>query len=59
MMKKGGRSVNQHQEENREKLKDILCILSLLETDMEQQKGQEIYLRVVKHIHRIIQEVEV
>ena len=48
-----------YQEDNREKIKDVLCILSLLESDMEQQKGEEIYLRVVKHIHKMILEVEV
>ena len=48
-----------YQKENREKLKEILCILSLLEMDMEQQKGEELYLRVVKHIHKMIRKIEI
>ena len=50
--------MNQYQEENREKIKDVLCILNLLEADMEQQKEHEIYLRVIKLMHRLISEVE-
>ena len=49
--------MKQHLEVDGEKIKDILCIMNLLETDMEQQNAEEVYLRVIKHIHKIMNEV--
>lgn len=46
-----------HLEEGGEKIKDVLCIMNLLESDMEQQNVEEVYVRVIKHIHRIMSEV--
>lgn len=50
--------MNQYQEENKERIKEILCILTLLEADMEQQKEEELYLRVVKHIHNMMRNIQ-
>lgn len=40
-----------------EKLQDIISIISLLETDMEQEKAAEVHIRTVKVIHRMISEL--
>jgi len=40
-----------------EKLQDIISIISLLETDMEQEKAAEVHIRTVKVIHKMILEV--
>ena len=43
--------------ETNEKLKDILSVISLLENDMETQKAEEIHIRAVKLIHKLLYEV--
>jgi len=40
-----------------EKLQDIISIISLLETDMEQEKAAEVHIRSVKVIHRMILDI--
>lgn len=40
-----------------EKLQDIISIISLLETDMEQEKAAEVHIRTVKIIHKMISEL--
>ena len=41
----------------KEKIKDVLCIMNLLESDMEQQKIEETYIRVIKHLHELMREI--
>lgn len=40
-----------------EKLQDIISIISLLVTDMEQERASEIHIRIIKIIHRMISEL--
>ena len=40
-----------------EKLQDIISIICLLEADMEQEKAEEVHIRTVKIIHRMILEM--
>ena len=41
-------------EEISEKLQDALSIISLLENDMEAQKAEEIHIRAVKVLHKLL-----
>ncbi len=40
-----------------EKLQDIISIICLLEADMEMEKAEEVHLRTVKVIHRLLIDV--
>lgn len=55
----GGKNMNTELNENKEKVKEIICVLNLLESDMEQQKVDELYVRVVRFVCRMIREIEV
>lgn len=37
-----------------EKLQDIISLISLLEADMEMEKAEEVHLRTVRVIHRLL-----
>lgn len=42
-------------EEIRERLQDIVSMLCVLEADMEQQKAEEVHLRMIRIIHRMVE----
>ena len=43
-------------EEFKEKLKNIVSIIGLLESDMQQQKAEDIHIRAVSVVHELLHE---
>lgn len=44
-------------EDFKEKLKNIICILSLLEADMQQQKAEDVHIRTISVVHELLSEL--
>ena len=44
-------------EDIREELQDVLSLVSLLESEMEMRKLDDIYIRTTKVIHKMVKEV--
>lgn len=44
-------------EETKEKLQDALSIISLLKSDMDMQKAEEVHQRTVRLIYKMVSEI--
>ena len=44
-------------EETKEKLQDVLSIISLLKSDMDMQKAEEVHQRVMRLLYRMVSEI--
>ncbi|MEE0919716.1 MAG: hypothetical protein U0L56_06790 [Lachnospiraceae bacterium] len=44
-------------EETKEKLQDVLSIISLLKSDMDMQKAEEVHQRAVRLLYKMVSEI--